>query len=161
MDSYAAYISNQTQHTIKNTKHDVQSKTLCCENDNQFVSMLIKNIPHYVFDILTTSQSPSGLVGRGFHGCSTSVTCRAETTIFWPSLYFILHSAAYQQGQPHATPISWYVPTRGLTTGQLQMPVLGCRHLALCVRETKRCESESTNNNAMPIPDKQRVLVFP
>jgi hypothetical protein len=43
-------------------------------------------------------------VERGFHGCSASVTCRAETTIFWPSLCFILHSAAYQQGQPHATP---------------------------------------------------------
>ena len=47
MDSYAAYVSNQTQRTIKNTEHDVQSKTLCCENDNEFVSMIIeKNLEH-------------------------------------------------------------------------------------------------------------------
>jgi hypothetical protein len=112
-----------------------------------------------VFDILTVSQWPSGLVERWFHGCGTSVTLQtwcAETTIFWPSLFSSCIQLHINKNSPMLLHIMrcadmrtnhWVTPD---ASAQMQMP--------LCVRETKRCESENTDNNAMPTPDKECVL---
>jgi hypothetical protein len=81
------------QHTFR-TKHNIQSKTpnMTFTQKHCVVKMTtslcpcysrrIENIPRCVFDILTASQWPSGLVERGFRGCGASVTYHAETTIF-------------------------------------------------------------------------------